>query len=327
MPDLIDVLPEVSTLVGGTWEIPGAGADALLGADVLAGRLTGKLLRIEPAAATGRARAILSITGRVQLQQTVGAVNAELEFEFSTPEEEPSPGTLVTARGAIVRLGMTIREVAQAARDGRPTNASRTRQIVLERRLAAQGEEVLEIPAPVPTKTVQNSWVRSIGQGGLFRFDHPQDYLRGAMEPGQQGIHLMRDQPGGPDDLTIEVIAGDRSTEDKMVQTLSAGWGTVGIAAKKGPADWLPEAEWPGLRVFRAEFTLVPSLPPAAGEPPQKAHQEAYQVRFQRDMTAYVSALTAAADPAEFRAEIEEIIRTIVLTPASEPAPTPAPAP
>lgn len=323
VPDLVDVLPEYPVSVGSTWTVPATGAETLLGAKLVGGELTGKLLRIEAAPEASRSRAILGISGRVQLARTLGAVNAELAFEFGAPSGEEAAGSeaLVTARGSIVRLSMSVQETARINRQGgRTANATRTRQVVLERRLAGAGES-LELPASPPMATVQNSWIRSVDAEGRFSVDHPQEFLPAPLSPGERGIHLMRDRTNGPDDLVIEVVPGDRGKEDQLVQTLVAGWQSAGVNVSRGPADWLPEADWGGRRVYRVELTLTPSVGGAGAEDPPTAHFQAYLIRFQRDATAYAKAITALPDPAPFQREIEEILRTLSLDPRPVAAP------
>lgn len=328
VPDLADALPDLPVKIGDTWKVQPVGARTLMGGPVLGGDLTGELIRVEPSANDpSRVRATLKVTGRVQSAASVAALNAELAFEFPVPDAAgatAAPGRLVRARGAIVRLALSQQEVLATDQNGQRGKVTKTRQIVLERRLGLAEVDPLVAPSEPPTPTRNNSWVRSVDATRRFHFDHPQDYAPGPLGPGEDGVHLMRAREGGPDDLFIAFKPRDRANGDELARTVRAGWTTAGFEVASGPSGWLPEAEWEGRRVFRLELGLTFAVPPGGDAPPVHASFEAFLVRFPRDATAYVHALTAQADPTGFRQETAEIVRTLQVDAPAAAAPGPA---
>jgi hypothetical protein len=346
VPDLADALPDTQIKVGQSWRIQPLGTQTLLGGRVTGGELTGQLISVEPVEGNpSRVRAYFKVSGHVRLNASTAAVNAEAEFEFPTPDPasltgQPTSPTAITtgnkivARGAIVRLALSQVETVGTFIDGQRGKTTRTRQIILERRLGLTGVAPIDPPSEPPTPTRNNSWVRTFDSTGRFSFDHPQAFTPGPAIPEHDGAHLMRATEAGPDDLYVAFRPKERTDVDDLSRRMVASSSTNGFKILRGPSGWLPEEQWGGRRVYRMELGLTPSVPPPANAPRVQAALELYLVRFPQDASAYLQALTAQPDPSEFQQETAEIVRTfriddqaISATPTAPTSTTPARAP
>jgi len=324
VPRLSGLIPNLYKGIGDEWYIDTSAAEALLGNRILEGTLKGMLteIRDEPDGVTRRA--IIRVTGaEVQTLTSVVSVNARLEFVFEEPEDEAlanrGPGFTargIDARGAIVKLRLAQREYTDlAGSTGLPTRGVRERKLILERRLRLEGQQPPSVPDPPPAPNPDNSWVLYRDPDDRFQFRHPQQFLAPPTSGGQAGIQLLRPHPrlAGPDEMYVEFVPQDRTPEDEFVRTLVEGFRAAGVQVGTPNAGALPEADWPGRRVYRVELplTYVPSSFTESG----RAYLFAYLVRFSRDATLYLRATTTQLDPLAFRDELEQILRTAELDP------------
>ena len=339
VPELEGLLPTLHTRVGGAWRVQTEAAEALVGSRILDGTLEGLLVEIRPPADGGDlSTAVFQITGRLELLNTRAAVNAEIQFAFQGGRPEPAEGgirtldpTLVQVQGAIVRLLLAQREVALLpSEDGRsaPGRATLLRNLNLERRLGLDGAPSPALPASPIEKTDANSWVLYRDPEGRFDFRHPQEYRPVPFDPSsaEGAVHLQRPRlGGGPDDLYLEFTPGGRVLPETFTQEQVQGWNGVGVQVGNVNEGNLPEANWPGQRVYRTEATLGFSPEGFAVNESGRAYFSAYLVQYARDATLVLKAITVgnpntfrteAEEIGEFRREVESILKSVTLDPS-----------
>ena len=340
VPSLAELLPRLHLAVGDEWNVPRAVIQSVMGSAVYDGELIGRLERVDaPTAGQETSNAILSLTGRVGLANSVAYINAELTFQF-TPEQvgeeaplegrPPGEAHFFDAPGAIVMLRLAERQVASRLdEDGRPSRESQIRQVLLERRLDLEGTPVPSLPATMPPEvTPENSWIDYRDPDGRFRFRYPQDFLPGPLDPGEAGaVHLVRGRVGSsPDDLYVEFEPGSRVSFDEFARAETEGWRSRGVEVMAGAENVLPEADWPGRRVYRLELPLRFDTEIIGDSNGGDVYYVAYLMQFSRDVVFLLRAATQG-DRAVFRNEVEQILRTVELdpeAPATAVRPSPA---
>jgi hypothetical protein len=367
VPKLSGLLSPLHVGVGSSWTIEKLPSEALVGDVIRDGVLEGTLEDVlPPGEGEALSRAVVRVTGRLQLVNSQSVVNARLEFAFKDPNpagDAPAgpvaslDPTLIDARGAIVRLLLAQRDLIEFPDpDGRiASRATQLRELNLERRLDLAGAPVPSLPSPPPSPTPENSWVVYQDPDNLFRFRHPQEFRPAPIQPmGGQTLNLQRYSLGGvPDDLTVVFVPrGQESLEirpEDFSRRISEVWKSVpdtqyGVTVGRGAEGFLPEQDWPGKRVFRVELPLTYRPSPYSLDEVGQAFFSAYLAQLANGSVVELEAMTEGT-PSEFRAEVEAILRSFEADPpaprgsspaagsgagagaASSPAPTtPAPA-
>ncbi len=360
VPKLAGLLSALHQGVGSSWRVPRNAAEALLGDTIVDGTLEATFEGLIPPTETDQnSRAVIRISGRVQLISAMTAVNAQLEFAFVDPattlDQPPGNGQVNTLEprmldvpGSINRLLLAQRDVVElpdaTGRIG--MRATQLREVNLERRRTVPPGLIPPLPNPTPVPTRQNSWVVFRDPENRFLFEHPQDYRPApADQSAGEDVVLQRVRIDGvPDHMTFvfhprgEVPAELRP--DPFVQRMIEGWRSVpppGVTVGQGSEGWLPEAEWGGKRVYRLELPLSYVPEAFAVQDAGRAYSSAYLIQLPNGAALEVMSLTEGS-PVEFREQVEDVLRSFEVdppapaapraaAPVARPNPTPAPAP
>ncbi len=353
MPKLAGLLSTLHQGVGDRWNVPRDAAEALLGDTIIDGSLEATFEELIPPTATDQnTRAVIRVSGRVQLVSAMTAVNAQLEFAFIDPEttlDAPQGGQqlntleprMLDVQGSINRLLLAQRDVVEFPDEtGRiGMRATQLRELNLERRRTVPAELIPPLPNPAPEPTRQNSWVVFRDPENRFQFEHPQDYRPApADQEAGEDVVLQRVRIDGvPDHMTFVFHPrGEVPPElrpDPFVQRMIEGWRSVpppGVTVGQGSEGWLPEPEWGGKRVYRLELPLTYVPEAFAVQDAGRAYSSAYLVQLPNGAALELMSLTEGV-PAEFREQVEEVLRSFQVDPpaprASAPAPRPSPTP
>ncbi|RUL88765.1 hypothetical protein [Tautonia sociabilis] len=337
VPKLSGLLSPVHVAVGSSWGVPNSAAQVLVDDLITESSLEATLEDVlPPAAGETTSRAIIRLTGRLQLVNSSATINARLEFAFEDPSPQDAEGAaprelsdvsprMVDVQGAVVRLLMAQREILEIpGPDGRiAARATQVRSLNLERRLQVEAGAVPSLPPSPPTPTPENSWVIYRDPDDRFLFRHPQDYRPASADPGDgDTINLERRQVGGvPDYLTFVFFPrGDVPPEvrpEDFSQKIVEVWRSVpgrGVTIGRGAEGFLPEAQWPGMRVYRVELPLSyePALYALADS--GTAYFSAYLIQLANGAVLEVEGLSERP-PEAFRQETEAILKTFIVDP------------
>jgi hypothetical protein len=337
VPALAFTLPELPLRVGESYEVSRNGAEALIGVPVNRGSLRGKLESVEDdPAAPGRKKAKLDLTGRLETGRGSTSIHALIGFSFVPGAPRANNSTVVDAPGRIATVSLA-QEATSPGDDGNRRKMHLRRELVLERR-TLDDLTGLEVPDPAPVPTVLNSWLTYADPAGRFQFEHPQEYQEAP--PDEDGtIDLIRLRPEGPDVISIRPLEKGETDADKLRTSRFATWTEDGIKPVAGAAGWLPEALWPGRRVYRFEAALPTGEEPKPGgagggasAPSSRVLFDGYVVLSGQDGGLYVESTTAEDDPGAFRSLVELMIRSVtfdggIVAPEAGPGPAPATAP
>jgi hypothetical protein len=321
LPGLTALLPTQSVRIGDTWRIPRKAVQALLAEPEVRGdALRGKFLELRRPPVGGGLQAVFTVTGSIQTQVAETRVNSELVFSFAPPQADRADparkgplvadDSLVDARGAIT--GLLLARVAQgtlpAPAGSKPRKFKVEQQLVLDRRLGGPGPIVRgEVPNSMPAATVANSWLTYLDPQGRFTFQHPQDLLPpGRGQASVDALFLTRGGPEGRDLIQIDLFSELRGP-DALKEVLKARYAQVQAEVLSGGEEWLPAADWPGMKVFRIEAALKPS---SRGPRGQRVHFDAYLIQFNDSASAIAIATTTKDAVPGFRREVEQVLRT-----------------
>ncbi len=337
VPDLTKALPDLPSRVGDTWQLTRDACEALIGGKVATGSLIGKLAEIRKDAETGKSTAVITITGKVTRATGPSAINARLLFDFrpASPDagvgaarpkakqvEDDAQAPTVEARGAIVRLALAQVETAAVPRGDQRLKATRTRNLILERRLG-EGELPVNLPAAPPQATDKNSWLTYVDPKERFHFSHPQFLLvdPAALVARPEAIEMVRQQPRGPDVVRLAFTPKGEKPDTpppapdvvfrKRLEAMTQG----GAEVTPGTAAWQPEGDWPNMRVYSAEAAVKPG----SADGPSRVHFLGYVAQLADGGTVYVEALTAQDSPESFRQQVEALLKTVASGPPSGP--------
>ena len=330
VPHLAALLPSRSVRLGDTWRVDRKGAQALLGDPFLqADTLSGKLMDVRKEVDGPRMVASLALTGKVTGPSGETTINAELSFTFTAtlpardparkPTYPPSPTEdMVEARGAITELRLATLASGPLPGPGRLRFLA-SRKVTLHRQLGL----VAGTPAPpslaeLPEPNSTNSWLMHVDPAGRYGFRHPEDLLppertQPLAEPDTS--LLVRTSREGREMLQVEYFAKTLSPED-LKKELAEKSKALKMEVLKGEEKWLPEAEWPGMRVHRvdADVKLVDGKLAKAG-PSARIHLDGYLIQFPRSASILAIASTSRPSVAAFRAEVEQALKTLRLDP------------
>lgn len=339
MPNLVAVLPILPLRIGDRWSLSRAAARALLGEVGNRGTaLVAQLEGIHHAAKGTDWEAIMTVSGHATLSVGDTGVNARIVFTFAPPAQpaegdEPQPrddSKAQLALGAITELRMATSVVTPLPESQGRFKKYTTREVVLARQLAASTAP-LAIPDTPPTPTEENSWLTYDDPQGAFHFRHPQD-LRPGPQTNRDVVELLRNRSAaGPDRIvflrqhrTGDSVADKQNRDPEfLAKTLEERWKSFDIL--RGPAGWLPDADWAPakMKVYRVSLALRGAG--AAAKRDARIHDDNYLVLFGRDDSLVVESSTVQDPPSPFRTEVEAIIKTVQLGPTSSRPGTNAP--
>lgn len=327
--NLASLLPAPVVRIGDTWRAPRKAAQALLGDPYLQGdSLFCKLTEIRKEIDGPRMVASITITGKTSGPSGDTVVNAELLFTFQSdsslkafPEKAQFPSRptedVVEARGAITELRLGRVTSVPLPGPGRLRFQS-NREVILHRQLGLlPGAVAPPKLAKVPEATEANSWIVHVDPAGRYAFQHPQDLLppeRSQPTPEANTTLLIRTRREGRDMLQLEYVP-KILTPDDLKKELAEKYGMLKMEIIKGEEVWLPEAEWPKMRVHRidAEVKLADSKAASTVGAP-RIHFDGYLILFGQSASIMVVSTTSRA-PGPYRQEIEKILKSIQLNP------------
>ena len=339
VPHLPALLPVQSVRLGDTWRVPRKAVQALLGEPYLqADSVTGKLAELRKEIDGPRMVASITVSGKVSGPGGESTVNAEVLFTFQAPKPRddsaprkpsviPRPmDDLVEARGAITEVRLATVATGPLPGPGRLRFQS-NRELTLHRQLGVTpGGLVPPLVEAMPEVTEANSWLTEVDPSGRFTFRHPQDLLppdhtHPPSEPNT--TYLVRTRREGRDMLQLE-FAPKVLTPDDLKKELAAKYGALKMEVLKGEEAWLPEADWPGVRVHRIDAALkVDPTKAAAPGASTRIHFDGYLIQFAKAASLMAVATTSRETVAPFRRESEQILKSIQLDPnrplASDP--------
>lgn len=305
--------------------------------------MTGTLVGVRKARAGPALVAIIGISGQMNLPSYgASSLNAELHFVFNPvaavapavgPGTTPGAGDgsagkrargpdegIVNARGHISQVLMAWKATNLLADDEARLKQTRTYELQLERRLvpandaAAGPKTALTVPIPIPTATEANSWLLYQDPRDRFYLLHPQNLELSPRMIDPNVLELVEQDHGtGKDVFTLTLAPGaaepqaDRDFRDanQFQRKIDAYWAKMKDAETiRGPAGWLPEAEWSPWKVFRKELGIV------AGAGVERIYCDDYLVLSKRNECFHVQSMTIREDHVAFRTQSEGIIKS-----------------
>jgi hypothetical protein len=327
-PHLAQLMPTASVRLGDTWRVPRPAAQALLGdPTVPADGLSGKLFEVRKEVEGSRMVALVAITGKVAGPFGETIVNAEVQFQFigtTTPKTStkkvfpPHPFEgLTEARGAVTEVRLASETKGPVPGPGRLRFLS-NREFTLHRQLGlAAGSPPPPTFEKPPEPTPANSWLTHLDSSGRYSLTHPQELL--APDPNlpvKPGITLLtRLRRDGRDMLQVEFVPKTLAPED-IKKALAEKYSRLKMDILQGEEIWLPEADWPGVRVHRIDAALKVGDPKAAGPGgATRIHFDGYLIQFPQLASVLAIATTAREAVSIFRDEVEKILKTIKIDP------------
>ncbi|WZO98654.1 hypothetical protein EP7_000234 [Isosphaeraceae bacterium EP7] len=322
LPNLSGVMPVLPSRIGDTWRVSAAAIEAIAqrGERIAATEsLAAKLMEIRRDPQSGLFTAVVGIAGRLSGNTTI---SAEALFSF-----EPAPASAtgaaakpradggVEARGAVTNFRLTAVTVVPVGDD--PQNRKRRtdrRELVLQRQTRT-GTTPLALPPEPPAPTMANSWLTHTDPAGRFHVRYPQDFRATPPKTGGDELHLVRMGSNGPDVITIDVPAtpDPKNTAEVWRDAFYNDWEKKGLEVLRGPAEWLPEVEWPGLKVYRVEAAMKPAAGAGAPVGASRLHFDGYLIKLDGDRVAYAEAYTGEDPPLDFRKMVEDLLKTFKL--------------
>jgi len=366
VPQLMLLFPPAPRRVGDTWEIRRQVAQSVWGElpEEKDYKLTGSLIEVGKIGSGTSLMAVIGISGFFTLRDGPNAFNARISFTFDPPPAVTPPAGsgaspkaaetgskagagkrdegIIEARGWISQALMAQRlESLVPESDGR-LKQSLTRELRLERRPLATTPNApaggLTPPEPPPTPTEANSWLVFEDPMGRFHFSHPQGLRPNPYEMDPNVLQLVDRQLGAGQDVFIlslppgaEDPQKDRlfRNPDQFRREIDADWAKSKLEILRGPAGWLPDADWAPLRVYRKEIGVKAEGTDEKGKRVERIYIDYYLVLAKRDECVHVQSMTKRDDHVAFRTQAESMIKSLQFTrpdarpkaPASTPSP------
>jgi len=333
-PHMASILPPQPVRVGDSWRIPRRAAQAILGdvgiqGDTLIGKFAGLAKEVDGP----RLVASVAISGRVTAASGETAVNAEALFTF-TPEGRPRPDApgagpgrpadeVVEARGAITELRLARATGGPLPGPGRLRYQS-SRELTVHRQLGlVANAPALPLPKLPASASAADDDARLtlIEPSGRFSFEHPQDLLppdRAQLAPAVAGkVALLRVRREGMDLLQVELVPKPLGIE-ALKARLAAEYGKAAkMEIIQGAEEWLPEADWPRMKVYRIDAAAkVPDRAQGAPSAQPRTHFDAYLLLPGQAVSVIAIATTTRDAVAPFRREVEQILKSLQIDPA-----------
>lgn len=327
VPALIHALPQGPVRVGETYDVGEAAGPALLGGMVQAAglELSGRLVDVRDApGAAGQKVAGLELTARGQTDRGQASTRARIDFTFQPGTDASEPG-VVTASGHVTRLRLAQEITRAGTAGGQRLKQFIRRELVLERRTADPGP-ALELPNPLPERTLENSWLVYEDPAGRFVMRHPQELQRiGGGDPKDGQIPLVHFRPDGWDQVIVAVQPQDELRPEVVQKQLQDRWRAGGVQTEQVVAESLPEADWDGMQVYRIATKLSGAGGPAPGQASGPITYAAYIVRPGVNDGLFLESTTSDPEGDLLRAKVETMIRQFRFAGAGAAAPAPAP--
>jgi len=333
-PQMAAILPAQAVRVGDSWRIPRRAAQAILGEPGIQGdTLIGKFAELRKEVDGPRSVAVVAISGRVTAASGETAVNAEALFTFG-PDDRPRPTSatpaparpgdeVVEARGAVTELRLARVTAGPLPGPGRLRYQS-TRELTVHRQLGLPTGSP-DLPSPKftaqPSAADENAWLTLIEPAGRFSLRHPQDLLapdRAQLAPDVPNqAALFRARRDGMDLLQVEFVPRALAPE-ALKDRLTAEYGKAArMEIIKGAEEWLPEADWPGMKVYRIDAAAkVPDRPAGAPSAQPRTHFDAYLLQSGQAGSIIAIATTTRDAVAAYRREVEQVLKTVQINPA-----------
>ena len=331
VPQLATLLPSRVFRVGDSWPIPRKAAQALLGDPwIQDDRLVGKLAEVRKEVDGPRMVAAIAISGKVAGPGGESTINAEVLFTFqprsslesfsTKPTFPPRPTEDITeARGAITELRMARLTGGPLPGPGRLRFQS-NRELTMHRQIGlGAGAVAPPLVEKTPELTEANSWLAHLDPAGRYAFRHPQDLLppdRTQPPPEANTNLLLRTRREGRDMLQVEFVGKTLAPED-LKKELAEKYAMLRMEVTKGAEGWLPEADWPKMRVHRIEAALKVADTRAAGS--TRIHFDGYLLLFGQSASVIAIATTSRESVTPFRNEVEQILKSIQIGPGKPP--------
>ena len=321
VPNLVYLLPNTNLSaspkkVGETWPVVRNAASTLVGFGVQTGQLKAKLEDVAANAKGDEWTAIISIAGQAQDGQNEAAVNARVVFTFAPPEAprtvegaagEGRPENVVDARGAITEIRLASVNTQPSGDDTR-LRISNRREFVLQRQIRYDGPP-LDVPNPAPKPNEENSWLTYVDPGGEFQLSYPQELMYDPETSNENLLVLLNQRPEGVKIVKVYVMGPKHkfqpeATSKDLVKDLEK----QKFELNRGHDGWLPEAEWPGMKIYHFEAA-------ATDVNDKRFDVNKYWVHMGQSPWFAVESTTTLDPPGPFRKEVETIIKGIKLTP------------
>ena len=330
VPHLAMILPAQAVRLGDTWRVPRKGAQALLGDPSIQGdTLVGKLAEVRKEVDGPRMVASIAITGKVAAPGEETTVNAEVLFTFqaSTIPREPArksgmlplpTGDQVDSPGAVTEVRLASITTGAVTGPGRLRFQS-NRELTLHRQLGASaGAAPVPPVAEVPEPDEANSWLSRADPSGHSTFRHPQDFVppSRAQPPAEAGTTLLyRAGRDGRDMFQLKYSDKVLAPED-LRKEMAERYQALKMEVLNGEELWLPEADWPGMKVHRIDAAVKMVDPKAVRSiGSTRVHFDGYLIQFPRAASILVIASTSKEAVAPFRTEVERVLRSIKIDP------------
>ncbi len=329
MPHLHLLLPPSPVHVGDSWRVARKAVQAMLGEPELRNdAVFGKFLELRRDDDGKTTYAVFNVTGRVATPLAELTVNAQILFGFPTPVPgDPSKAgglvrtseeSRVEARGAITQFRLA-RVALGVVPGAKPQSHRSAQELVLERQVGEGKSEPIRL-VDAPARTEANTWLTYTDPRNRFAFQHAQDLLppdrhQFAARPGTDAVFLVKSRPEGRDLVRIELFAKEK-TPESLKDILDNQWKQMKVEVLPGNEEWLPEVDWPKMKVFRIEAALKLPSRSARGS---RMHYDAYLVQLGGDASLMVVATTTRDAVAGFRRDVEQLIKTFQLGKASAP--------
>jgi hypothetical protein len=182
-----------------------------------------------------------------------------------------------------------------------------SRELILERRAGNADAPELSPPKEPPALTIENSWLTYVDSGNRFTFRHPQQ-LRVMPPRPDVTVYLLNARTAGADYIFLSLVPRGDLNPDAFQKAVAAELEAKGVELIPGQSEWLPEADWPKMKVHRASMAMMPKGRNTVGGP--RFHEFDYIVQTGRDQGLQVRATTNSDPPTEFRQEVEAMLKT-----------------
>jgi hypothetical protein len=350
LPQLTAIFPTTPIRVGDTWHISRESARNLVGdtPDPQDYTLDGTLVEVRKGEKGTAITAKFDIKGQFDASEKQCAVAARIHYIFEPREAAPTPvgaaaspkpaesrakpaEKIVEARGWVSRVLMTLQAALPIPDTDDRLKETRTFELDLERRRQPASSNVagdaknasLSVPALAPNANEANSWLDYEDSQRRFHFRCPQELrLEPQMDPNAVGLV---DRHHRESSLVFQFfpknVIPERERQyrdpDFHRRTLYSLWEEQHWDVVKGPAGWLPEADWLPLKrkVYRIEAA---TKPPEAGANAQRQYRDYYLVLFTTNQMMVVWAITNE-DHLKFREQAEAVIKSFQFGPSEQP--------
>jgi hypothetical protein len=192
------------------------------------------------------------------------------------------------------------------------------RSLTLQRQLGAgPGATLLPTLEKQPESNEANSWLNRLDASGRYSFLHPQDMLPAdASTQGKPGSTILsRAGRENRDMLQVEFFPRTLAVED-LKKAMAEKYALMKMEKIEGDQSWLPETEWPGVRVHRIDAALkVAETKGSVKKGAIRIHFDGYLIQFPQSASILAIATTSRESAGSYRGEVEAILKTIKVDP------------